>query len=183
MSRSVTPLSLQVRSWRTHEQPPIRSRRRCWTPTGSSLDRGRLTCDARVLVTGRIGFRHPTPLWGRQPPGEFPGQQHDRVFAPHKLEPWISATPGLADHETSRSRRRTAFRAPTGERKAPRAGLGGGRGALSAPHHAILQATRTARAVTSTPSKSSSPRAPAPAATPISLVPRFTASSAQPGLA
>ena len=24
------------------------------------------------------------PLWGRQPPGEFLGQQRDRVFAPHR---------------------------------------------------------------------------------------------------
>jgi hypothetical protein len=24
------------------------------------------------------------PLWGRQPPGEFPGQQRDRIFAPHR---------------------------------------------------------------------------------------------------
>jgi hypothetical protein len=37
-----------------------------------------------------------------------------------QLEPRISATPGSADHETSRSQRRTEFRAPTGVKTRPR---------------------------------------------------------------
>ena len=53
MSRSVMPPSLQVRFLAPERTAPIRSRQRCWTPNGSSVDRGRHR-DARVLVTDRI---------------------------------------------------------------------------------------------------------------------------------
>jgi hypothetical protein len=60
MSRSVPPLSLQVRFLALARTAPDQE------PT-AMLDTHRLeprsrplTCDARVLVTGRIGFRHPT---------------------------------------------------------------------------------------------------------------------------
>jgi heat shock protein HtpX len=114
MSRSVTPLSLQVRSWPTHEQPPIRSRRRCWTPTGSSLDRGRLTCDARVLVTGRIGFGHPTgtdlPTWAcpdaRLPTNSKPSGNVNSRFS--SGTPQVQAT--RATHRQDRHYRRTVLK-------------------------------------------------------------------------